>query len=192
MAALLVAGGFSAGAQSNTVPGPTDYAAFSRFIAARNIFDPNRYPHTSTARPRPHPTPPPASAPAFTLVGTMAYDKGMFAFFDGKSPDLKQILAVNGNEAGYTVKAITLKEVKLEGADKQEINLKVGDQMRQEGTNWVFAGQASVSGSSVADSSAATTGGGPDAAAAPAGVPPAIENNDILKRLMQKREQELK
>ncbi len=192
MAALLVAGGFSAVAQSNTVPGPTDYAAFSRFIAARNIFDPNRYPHTSTARPRPHPTPPPASAPAFTLVGTMAYDKGMFAFFDGKSPDLKQILTVNGSEAGYTVKEITLKAVTLEGADKQEINLKVGDQMRQEGTNWVFAGQASVSNPPVADSSAAMTGGGPDAATAPAGVPPAMENNDILKRLMQKREQELK
>ena len=30
-------------AQSNGVPGPTDYATFSRFITDRNIFDPNRY-----------------------------------------------------------------------------------------------------------------------------------------------------
>ena len=40
--ALALANGFFAAAQSNSVPGPTAYPAFSGFITARNIFDPNQ------------------------------------------------------------------------------------------------------------------------------------------------------
>ena len=43
--ALALSGGHAAFAQSNGVPGPQDYAAFSHFITDRNIFDPNRVPH---------------------------------------------------------------------------------------------------------------------------------------------------
>ena len=48
LAALAVAGNFSASAQSsNGVPGDQDYAKFASFVTDRNIFDPNRYPHNS-------------------------------------------------------------------------------------------------------------------------------------------------
>jgi hypothetical protein len=40
-----LADGSLAVAQSNPVPGGTDYARFSQFISERNIFDPNRFPH---------------------------------------------------------------------------------------------------------------------------------------------------
>src|SRR5450755_1128450 len=87
--ALALANGFSAVAQ-NSVPGPADFSSFSRFITARNIFDPDRYAHASprsSYRPKV-----PRSAPAFTLVGTMHSDNGMFAFFDGNNSDLRRVL----------------------------------------------------------------------------------------------------
>ena len=107
--ALALANGLCAGAQSNGVPGPTAYSAFSRFITERNIFDPNRYPRSSPNQSsyRPRVT---RSAPMFTLVGTMSYEKGMFAFFDGNSPDLRKVLYQSDSNsiAGYTVTEITL------------------------------------------------------------------------------------
>ena len=59
-------------AQTNkTIPGPTDYASFSKFVTDRNIFDPARQPHytssrTRTTRTRTRTS---SSALAFTLVG---------------------------------------------------------------------------------------------------------------------------
>jgi hypothetical protein len=79
-------------AQSNGVPGPQDYSAFSRFITDRNIFDPSRQPHfTSSGRNtnRRHRA---ASPPDLQLVGTMSYAKGLFAFFNSSNPDLKKAL----------------------------------------------------------------------------------------------------
>ena len=81
--ALALANGFYAAAQSNGTP--PDYATFSRVITERNIFDPNRYSHAPgaprTYRPRSRSMV--NSAPAFSLVGTMSYAKGQFAFSAG-------------------------------------------------------------------------------------------------------------
>jgi len=193
--ALALVNGLFAAAQSGNVPGPTDYSSFSSFITERNIFDPNRYPHNSRT-PRPtvyRPTRVNRSAPAFTLVGTMSYEKGMFAFFDGNNSDLRKVLSESGSIAGYTVTEITLAGVKLQSADKKEtVQMKIGEMMRQEGDHWQPAGQDELS--TDASSGENTTSGAagnssPDASPAPS---PAIEGNDILKKLMQQREQELK
>jgi hypothetical protein len=189
--ALTLANGFFAGAQSNGVPGPTDYARFSSFITERNIFDPNRYARNSTRTYRL--TRPSRSAPAFTLVGTMSYNKGMFAFFDGNNPDLRKVLSESGDIAGYTVTEITLTGVKLQTADKKEtVQMKIGDLMRQEGGHWQPFGQGELSvdaGSAENATDSAAENSSPDTSSAPS---PALEGNDILKKLMQQREQELK
>jgi hypothetical protein len=147
LAALLV-GGAGALAQSNGVPGPADYPAFSRFITDRNIFDPNRQPHyysSNTRRTTPRIRTRSNSAPALTLVGTMSYEKGMFAFFNGNSDDLKKALRVADKIAGYTVVAISPNRVKLATADlKKEFEMKVGDAMRQENGKWVLADAGDV------------------------------------------------
>jgi hypothetical protein len=188
--ALALANGFCAAAQSNGVPGPTDYAQFSRFITERNIFDPGRYAHSSSGassyRPKVS-----RSAPAFTLVGTMHYEKGMFAFFDGNNSDLRKVLYESDSNsiAGYTVAEITLTGVKLQTADKkQTVRLRIGDMMRQEGSAWRLADSGesfeSASGSATAaESSSPDAGSAPGSASAP---------NDILKKLMLQREKELK
>ena len=193
---VLLASALSAGAQSNGVPGPADYAAFSRFIADRNIFDPNRFPRNSRTYVRPknnNGVRPSRSTPAFTLVGTMSYQKGLFAFFDGNNADLRKVLPASGSIAGYTVTEVTLTGVKLESADKKEtVQMKIGEMMRQEGNHWLPAGrnESSASAETTEDSSAAATDdSSPDAGSA---APSTGEANDTLKKLMQQREQDLK
>ena len=170
-----------ADAQTNrNIPGPADYAAFSRFVTERNIFDPNRQPHYygATERPRTRTRTHSAAAPAFTFVGTMAYEKGMFAFFSGNDADLKKVLPVNGKIADYAVTEIAPGRATIASADgKQKLELKVGDVMRQENGGWQLSG----SGEIPAGAAAGETGATPSAAAEP---------NDILKRLMEKRAKE--
>ncbi len=197
--AVLLAGGTPASAQSTNVPGPTDYDAFSRFITERNIFDPNRYPHNSRegrTRITTRQTRTQRAAPAFTLVGTMSYEKGMFAFFDGNNADLRKVLPASGSIAGYTVTEVTLTGATLQSADKKEtVPLKIGEMMRQEGEHWKPAGLAELgSGTSTTESEAGTApaASGADAGSAPAAPSSASAPNDILKKLMQQREQELK
>ena len=220
--ALVLAGAWSATAQRNRtsgppVPGPNDYNQFAQFITDRNIFDPNRFAHyTPGGQIRP-PTPVNRSAPSFTLVGTMSYEKGMFAFFDGNQSNLRKVLYQSESNviANFTVAEITPVGVKLQTADKkQTVVLKIGQGMRLESGSWQpvsqggffgasggggggsfggFGSRFRNSGSSASpDSSAPSTdSSSPDAGSAPA-PSPAIEGNDVLKKLMQQREQELK
>ena len=40
----------------------------------------------------------PRNTPTFTLVGTMSYEKGMFAFFDGNQSNLRKVLYQSDTE----------------------------------------------------------------------------------------------
>ncbi|HUB87028.1 MAG TPA: hypothetical protein VMB22_03985 [Verrucomicrobiae bacterium] len=195
MLAVTLANAWIVSAQTTNVPGPTDYSAFSRFIATRNIFDPSRYPRTATTRPaRYQEFHVSRSAPSFTLVGTMSYQKGMFAFFDGNQSDLRRVLQSSGSIAGYTVAGITLTNVTLQSADKkQTVQLQVGDSMRQDdNNNWQLAGSGGDASSGFSSGAGATDTGA--SAVDSADTPPAssAEQGDILKKLMQEREQQLK
>lgn len=188
--------GAAAFAQSSTngVPGLTDYASFSRFIAERNIFDVNRQPHHGGShRPAPRPRTYSASAPAFSLVGTMSYEKGTFAFFNGNNDDLKKALLVSGKIADYTVTKIDYGRVTLAATNQsQTVEMKVGDVMREENGGWQMTGpgELSVTGNSAStnhsDNESAPATSSSDHGAAPS----ASEANDILKRLMERRKQE--
>lgn len=194
LAAVLAGGRAFAQSVTNNVPGPTDYNAFSKFIADRNIFDANRRPHHPGAHrvvapPRTYS----AAAPAFSLVGTMSYQKGVFAFFNGNSDDLKKALLVSGQIADYTVAKINYGRVMLETTNqKQKVEMKVGDVMREENGVWQMTGPGDLTpdgGSSGtnhdSNGAAADNGGGSHPA-------PASTNSasDILKRLMERRKEE--
>ncbi len=188
----------TAAAQTNkNIPGATDYAAFSKFVSERNVFDPTRQPHytstrTRTTRTRTHTS---SSAPAFTLVGTMSYEKGVFAFFNGNNSDLRLALEVKGTIAGYTVTEISASRVILELVDKKEkMELKVGDVMREEGGKWELSangempsGNSSTATTSSAGSDSPTTS---EAETAPSAPNPSSAPNDVLKRLMELRAKE--
>jgi hypothetical protein len=180
-AAFLASAGFFAGAQPTTNSTPMDFSAF-QIIPQRNIFDPNRYPR----RPSYH-RETPSVVPTFSLAGTMSYRKGMFAFFDGTSSVYRRALQEGGTIAGYTVTKITLDGVQLE-SDGKKIEMSVGAAMRQEGEGWQLSAPGKWN-----ESSAATETENPSSAETP---PPnsnsSAGENDVLKRLMQQRAQELK
>ncbi len=184
---LVLAAAFFAHAQSTDDSSPTtDFRSFE-VIVQRNIFDPNRYPHTGTIRHRETYR----GVPTFSLAGTMSYRKGMFAFFNGTSEVYQKALQNGGKIAGYTVTNITFDGAQIV-ADGKTINLKVGDAMRQAGNGWELsaAGQWTDE-SSTTDSGSQSTNTAAGATSVPA---PTIngDQSDVLKRLMQKRAQELK
>jgi len=151
-------------------------------ISRRNIFDPNR-----RGIPAWHPATPSRNPDIFSLVGTMSYAKGKFAFFDGTKSDYKKVLEPGSTIAGYTIKDITAKEVTL-AANGKDLTLKVGSQMRKDGqSDWKQSSQTDLP--STSDTNSGSTGSASDQSV-PAGDNPAA--NDIIKRLMEQRQQLLK
>jgi hypothetical protein len=180
LSSFVLAAGFLANAQSTDDSSTADFSSF-QLIVRRNIFNPNRYGDSSYHAPAPE-------TPTFSLAGTMSYRKGMFAFFDGTSSDYRKALQEGGTIAGYKVTKITFDGVQLQGPGKP-IDMKVGAAMRRDGDSWRLnePGEWNSSGGSETETESPAPGESP--AAAP---PSANESNDVLKRLMEKREQELK
>jgi hypothetical protein len=169
-------------AGTNNGPVSLDYAAF-KIIVDRNIFDPNRYPRRGPLTVRSTPR----SFDALTLVGTMTYEKGTFAFFDGTSSEYKKALKLADAIAGYKLTNIAPNSVKLASGTNQ-LELSVGAQLRREENGpWLLAGQstsyAATPASTSTNAAATTTTTGSEAASGGA-------ENDILKKLMQRREKE--
>jgi len=167
------------------VPASTNYAAFGRFIADRNIFNPARYPHSP--QPTQRYTPVSRSAPMFSLVGVMSYEKGLFAFFDGNNSDFRKVLSATQSIAGYTIASITPDSVRLESSDKkQTVDMKVGELMRHEDQGWRLSGRGDMSTYTTTSNSASDA---PDASgAAPAAS--SLPANDTLRKLMEQRAKE--
>ena len=106
----------------------TDYSAF-KLITERNIFNPRRY--ASSAPKERRETRRAIRVDALTLVGTMKYEKGPFAFFDGTSSSYRKVLQRGDNVGGFKVESIEGAGVKLSYGTNQ-IDLPVGAQLRRE------------------------------------------------------------
>jgi len=173
----------NAPAGTNSGPGSLDYAAF-KVIVDGNIFDPNRTrrrPGERGVRPAPR------SFDSLTLVGTMTYEKGTFAFFDGTSSEYKKALKLADAIAGYKLTNIAPNGVKL-ASGTNELELSVGAQLRREEDGpWLLSSQSgsyTATPASTSTNAAATTiTTGSDAATGGA-------ESDIIKKLMLKREKE--
>ena len=182
----LLADGRPAAAQTTNAPAATNATNYLSFqiIVERNIFYPNRYAHASHSHGRSISR----SAPYFALVGTLSSRNGMLAFFDGNDSDYSKVLSPDGVIAGYKVVEITLRGAKLEAAGKP-VEMKVGAQMRQEGKGeWQLAEPGELPASTTGTETPATD----ETPAASAAAGSASEPNDVLKKLMQQRGQELK
>lgn len=168
----------------STNAGPVDPRSLEAFrlIATRNIFDPNRYPGSTRGPDRP--SPPPKRTELFTLVGSISYDKGDFAFFDGSSSDYKKTVKPGDTFAGYKVAQVTPDKVTLESGDKK-IELSVGGQMKRQGDEeWKVNSQSEPFGSmSSSGSSGASSTNSSDSSGNG-------EMPDALKRLLEQRKNE--
>ena len=157
---------------TNSGPAALDYSAF-RIVADRNIFDPNRFPRNPDRVQR-------KAVDSFGLVGTMSYDKGDFAFFDGSSSDYKKVLKVSDTIAGYKVLAVLPDSVKL-ARSTNELVMAIGTQLRrQDDGTWVQAASPAAYDAAPASSNSSAQ---PETASSGA-------ESDILKRMMQRREKE--
>jgi hypothetical protein len=138
-AVALLAAAFSAAAQPTNA---TDFASF-QIVAQRNIFDPNRVAHarfnSTHAGAR--------VTDSFSFLGTMSYEKGNFAFFDGTSPDFRKVLKLDGDIAGFKVTTLAPKSVTLLSGTNEMV-LPVGTQVRRDDDgHWVISTEpASYSG----------------------------------------------
>jgi hypothetical protein len=175
--AVAMVNGLVASAQETNHTGQVAFSAF-QVISQKNIFNLNRT-GRRVGRGRTQ-----QGGEAFSLVGTMSYDKGTFAFFDGTGSEYKKVLQDSGAIAGYKVVEITPTSVKLEAGGKQ-VTMRVGTQMRREDRgSWQLVASSELPQPSVED--AAVTASDTSSSSS------SDEPNDVLKRLMQRREQELK
>jgi len=185
LAGMMAAGRLARGQETNSDSG-LDYKSF-QVISRHNIFDPARR-GDRPSRPYVAPTPR-ARVESFTLVGTMSYEQGQYAFFDSSSSQYRKTLKPSDTIAGYKILQITTDYIQLAASSNQTINLPVGTRMRrQEGGPWMVSGSTE----GYADSPAARislpvlTSNSSDTPEAP----PSASEADALKRLMLKRLQE--
>ena len=127
--AVVMAGCLSACAQATNAPAHLNYDSF-RMISDRNIFNPNRVAR-GVPRATRRDTTPAAHVEAFSLVGIMGYEKGLFAFFEGTSADFKQVLQTDSVIGPYKVASVMPDVVKLTFGTN-DFEMKVGMQMRRE------------------------------------------------------------
>jgi hypothetical protein len=146
-----------------------------RIIGDRNIFDPSRTGRNlvDTAERLP-------SVDLFTLVGTMQYEKGVFAFFDGSSAPFRKALHEGERIADYTIRHIASDGVDL-ARGGQPLHLNIGQQMRRPaGGEWTAAS---------ADSVREESPSAPTANVTPASLP--IPESDVLQRLLKQRQKQM-
>lgn len=177
---FLIAPCLSLSAQDSNSSSRLDYLSF-RIISERNIFNPNRSARSTRGE---RETERPVRTESFALLGTMSYEKGRFAFFDGTSSEYRKALQTADTIAGYKIAEIAPNHVKLESTNHQAIELRVGMQMKKQNEEeW----QLSVRTESSQIATSPTTSSEKTNASSSVG-----EESDVLKKLMQKREEELK
>ena len=181
LALSVLAAGIFANAQSTDDSSTTDFSSF-QVIVQRNIFDPNRYPQQGRESRRRD-----KGAPTFSLAGTMSYRKGMFAFFSGSSSDYQKAVQTGGTIAGYTIVKIDFGSVQLQLND-WKTNMMVGSAMRQEGGSWELSQPGDWTPSSETDTSSENQSTNETPAVS---LPASGATSDVLKRLMERRQQEL-
>jgi hypothetical protein len=164
-------------------PPPVTVRAFDDFklITQRNIFDTTRRP-AAAQRPATSPveTPPPVRTQEFTLTGTLVYDDGAVAFFNGNEADFRKALRQDQTIGGLAIRAIRQNQVTLE-LDGSEWLVNIGTRLVRKGDEAWTVAAPSESESASPRSRTATR-------AEPEEDP---ELDEILQKLMQQRNQEL-
>jgi hypothetical protein len=137
--AVALMAGISATAMSAEPGAPQTFEAF-KIIVDRNMFDARRSPERPKQTERENT--PRASRENLVLVGTMSYEKGDFAFFDGSNADFKKELKTGGRIGGLLVAEIGFAQVRLKSGD-QQLELPVGTCLvREKGGPWKPGGKA--------------------------------------------------
>ncbi len=169
-------------APAPTTPQPITFESF-RLISDRNIFNPNRTGRRDRSDE--------AAAPRLdqlNLVGTMESDRGLRAFFDGSSSAFRKALRAGESVDSFKVTQVSPTEVELEREGKT-FSMRVGQQLRRpDGGEWNLIAADVVR--SEAAAAAAKAGAGKIDPTAPVVIP--ANADEVTRRLMEKRNQDLK
>jgi hypothetical protein len=165
--------------------------AFERFqpIFERNIFNPNRRPQVVVSAPVERPPDPVVDE--ISLIGTLVTEQQTFAFFESNRMEFRGVLELGMPVADYQIAAISSKGVIL-SASGQSIELAVGMGLsRVDLGEWRF-------GTSPQRTTSPALARRPEGSSTPSPTPSAApqaneggSNEDLLKKLMERRRQEL-
>lgn len=192
-------------------PSRSSFDSF-RIVLDRNIFDPNRRARQPYTRPTPRPRPAlPPPTERISLRGALIHETAtsqvVVAFFDGSRSEYNATVKPGDTIGGFRAAAVGTSRVILE-KDGRRFDLPIGSGLRRQGDEpWevVSASETSTSrapisrtpdttatsGTARVDSSSASGSGGSGGAATTqesSGDSP----SEVLKRLMERRRQELK
>jgi len=177
---MLLAFSMNGFAQNQSPHPPAKKMTYERFtmVRTRNIFDPDRVgnaPITSAPKPTT-----PTAADYAALTGTLVTADKVLAFFSGSRPEFNKVLALREEIAGATLTQITPNSIVIERAGKAT-TVTVGQTVPLDAN-------ATPTAAPVNTAPTAST-----SASAPAANNPALANKeDIIRRMMEKRQQELK
>ncbi len=169
----------AAGRTASAVAPSARFDAF-RIVADRNIFNPNRAGRREGADETP------ARVDTISLVGTMDYEKGLRAFFDGSDAAFRKALRVGESVDKYTVTRIVPTTVELE-REGEALSMRVGQQLRRSpGADWTLVGEDVARLEAEAQAA--------KAARIDPSAPPVIPANvdAVTRKLMERRQKELK
>lgn len=181
-------------------PRQLDFDSF-KLITDRNIFNGNRSGQRIVAR---GVTQRAIKVDSLTLVGTLSSERGDLAFFDGTESNYRKAVKLESNVAGFVLKEIWPNGVKLVDGTN-EIALRIGTALRREDEgHWRYAEAGNYSSGSGSSGSfrAASYGSGRAAnnerstesatgsSSSPTPAAPAADVNEVLRKLMEKREKD--
>jgi len=180
--------------QTNAAPlNQYDWPSF-HIISQRNIFNANRSGYVSPTRTQPRVT----RVDYFSLRGTMSYEKGRFAIFEGSNSNLKKTVQPGGKIASYKVMDISQNGITLSSTNGTNIDMSIGMQMKREDNGpWSLGKAPDVSLASIVP---VTTSTNPTISTVSSSSSSTLNNStpsassgsasDVLQRLMLRRQQQ--
>jgi len=169
--------------QTDPAPARQPADMFDRFrsIGERNIVDSSRLPRMTRGT---APTAPAPTDRVVTFVGTLQYEKGLFAFFDGNDPRYQKTIPIGDSIAGFTVAQIAPRSVSLT-SNERILTLRLGESLRRsKGGDWIVSTVLQPLGDSPPP---------PAAVSASPNTPVPIPSDApaTLRRLMEQRQKQL-
>lgn len=155
------------------------FAGF-RMVQTRNIFDPDRRPISPTQTGPRLQTPPAERNDFVALTGIMVTAEKSLAFFSGSRADYNKVLGVNAEIAGAKVTKITPANIEVE-RDGKRTSIAVGQTVPLDPNAAPAAAPTNLT-----PPPTAAAGASPSANAPPANA------SDVLRRMMERRQQETK
>jgi hypothetical protein len=150
-----------------------------RFVRSRNVFDPSRQPGRSTASVKESTD---TNGDTYTLTGVLIHEAKAFAFFTGSKQS--KVVALQDSIGGAKITSIQNSQVELDRNGKQVVVL-VGKQVRVREDGTLEIPSAIITPQPESPAPTPISSAKPETDTAPS------SSSDILKRMMEKRQQEL-